>query len=54
MLYVEFDNGVVEKHPICSDLWEENGSMVVWLVYDPQEIYYISRFLYVHIPPTGG
>lgn len=52
MLYVEFDNGVVEKHEMCPDLWDEMGSMIMWCLYDPHEIYYIERYLY--LPPTGG
>jgi hypothetical protein len=54
MLYVEFENKVIEKHPICSDLWEEMGSMVAWLIYDRDKLNKIVRFLYVVDPPTGG
>ena len=54
MLYVEFENKVIEKHAVCSDLWEEMGSMVVWLIYDNDKLDKIVRFLYVVDPPTGG
>jgi len=53
MLHVEFNSGVVEKHPVCHDIWTEMGSMVLWSLYDPQELYCVSRFLYVVDPPTG-
>ena len=54
MLHVQFDCGAVEKHPVCHDLWTQMGSMVLWLLYDPQELDYVSRFVYVVDPPTGG
>lgn len=54
MLHVQFDCGVVEKHPMCPDIWEEMGSMILWTIYDPQELQYVERFLYVVDPPTGG
>jgi len=53
MLYVEFDNGVVEKHKIDHGTWVNEGSMILWLLYDPRELYYIERFFYI-APPTGG
>ena len=54
MLHVQFDCGVVEKHPVDHDLWTQMEGMVLWLLYDPQELHYVSRFVYVVDPPTGG
>ena len=53
MLYVEFDNGVVEKHKIDHGTWVNEGSMILWLLYDPRELYYIERFFYIAPPDRG-
>ena len=54
MLHVQFDCGVVERHPVCHDLWTQMGSMILWTLYDPQELDYVSRFVYVVDPRQGG
>lgn len=47
MLYVQFDCGKTEDHKVDKETWDKYNSMIVWLLYDPNEIYYIRRILYV-------
>mgnify|MGYP003628520709 len=46
MLYVQFDCGVTEKHELNDEDWEQHGNNIVWLLYDPNEIYFIKRIFY--------
>jgi hypothetical protein len=53
MLYVEFNDGVVEKHKVRPSTWDHYGNMIVWLMYNLDEVGSIDRILYLS-PPTGG
>jgi hypothetical protein len=53
MLYVEFENGVVEAHEMCPDIWDQLGELTVVCIYGPRALERIKRYLYA-VPPTGG